>query len=106
MSLLIRYRRILLSHPAVALGGVLYRPRPLVRVTLINGSTTVLGDGLLDTAADDTVFPDSTAARLGIALSNAPTGSAAGVASAASVIRFAQIVLRLTDGREWCEWLA
>jgi hypothetical protein len=74
MSLLFKYRRVPILRPAVALGGVLYRPRPIVRVTLINASATAITDGLLDTGADDTVFPESTALHLGIDLTGAPTG--------------------------------
>ena len=106
MSLLFRYRRVPIPHPAVGLSGVLYRPRPLVFVTLISGANTAIANGLLDTGADDTVFPDSVAARLGLDLGNAPLGEATGVASTAVPIRYAQVTLRLTDGREFCEWLA
>src|SRR5262249_51196951 len=90
MSMLFAYRRVPLTRPAVALGGVRYRPRPIVFVTLMTPSVVAGADALLDTGADDTVFPDFLAARLGLDLSNAPTGDAAGVASTASAIRYAQ----------------
>jgi hypothetical protein len=106
MSLLFRYRRVPILQPAVALGGTMYRPRPLVLVTLLSGPNTAIDNGLLDTGADDTVFPDSVAVRLGLDLRNAPLGEAAGVASAPVSIRYAQVTLRLSDGRELCEWPA
>jgi len=61
--------------------------------------------GLLDSGADDTVFPDLVAA--GIGLSQAPTGGASGVGSmSAVVLRYAEVVLRISDGREHREWPA
>jgi hypothetical protein len=106
MSLLFRYRRVPILHPAVALGGGLYRPRPLVLVTLLSGSNTAIANGLLDSGADDTVFPGSVALRLGLDLSNALLGEATGIAASAVPVRYAQVALRLTDGHEFCEWSA
>jgi hypothetical protein len=85
---------------------VLYRPRPLVHVTLLSGSNTAFANGLLDSGADDTVFPDSVALRLGLDLSNAPLGEATGIIATPVPVRYAQVTLRLTDGHEFCEWLA
>ncbi len=44
--------------------------------------------------------------QLGLDLSNAPPGEAGNVASTPIPIRYAQVTLRLTDGHEFCEWLA
>jgi hypothetical protein len=80
MSLLFKYKRVPLLRPAIALGGVLYRCRPIVFVSLIAPGVTAPANGLLDTGADDTVFPDSLAVRLGLDLANAPVGEVTGVA--------------------------
>jgi len=63
-------------------------------------------DALVDPGADDSVFPDSVANRLGIDLGNAPIGTGAGVGLAAVPLRFAEISLRMTDGQEKREWQA
>ncbi len=106
MSLLFRYRRVPILQPAIALGVVQYRPRPIVLVTLLSGSNTAIANGLLDSGADDTVFPDSVALRLGLDLHSAPLGEVTGVLAAPVPVRYAQIMLRLTDGHEFCEWPA
>jgi hypothetical protein len=63
-------------------------------------------DATLDTGADDTVFPESMAPILGIDLTAAPSLPAQGVGMARMPLRYAQVTLRLTDGRERCEWPA
>jgi hypothetical protein len=62
--------------------------------------------GLLDSGADDTVFPEHLAPVLGVDLSNAPTGRAGTPAGAVFPIRYARVGLRITDGIEWREWQA
>jgi hypothetical protein len=106
MSLLFPYYQVKVRRPVVPLGGRTVRPRALVRTTVIGPSGTDISDCLLDTGADDTVFPDAFASRLGLDLSNAPLGEVVGVASTPVPIRYAEVTLRLTDGREFCEWLA
>jgi len=60
----------------------------------------------LDPGSDDCVFPLSLAAKIGVDLTNAPAGEAAGVGKAPVALRFAQVKLRLVSGEEWCEWPA
>jgi hypothetical protein len=63
--------------------------------------------GLLDIGADDTVFSDVVASHIGIDLFHAPTGGASGVGPmAAVVLRYAEVVLRISDGKEHREWPA
>jgi hypothetical protein len=69
-------------------------------------TATVTREALLDSGADDTVFPETVATLAGIDLTNAPTGQAAGVGMTAVVVRYAEVTLRLTDGREFREWPA
>jgi hypothetical protein len=106
MPLLFPYVQLPSRRPIIPLGGRMTRPRALVWVTATGPKNTSYERCLLDSGADDTVFPDSAATRLGIDLTNAPVGEATGVASTPVPVRFVQVPLRITDGREWCEWLA
>ncbi|MGH7171371.1 MAG: aspartyl protease family protein [Gemmataceae bacterium] len=64
--------------------------------------------GLLDTGADDTLFPEHIATRLGIDLSNAAIGHMKTATLMSVPVRYAQVLLRITDGveqREWPAWV-
>jgi hypothetical protein len=63
-------------------------------------------DAILDTGSDDTVFPERAAARIGIDLTNAPLGEAAGVGVTPVQLRDAEVALRISDGTERREWRA
>ena len=104
MSLRYRYKSVRMRTPVVSLGGRSERPRPLVSVALVGPTNTAALEAVLDTAADDTVFPEDTAAAIGLDLSSAPTGTAAGVGGGSGVLRYAEVTLRLTDGHEQREW--
>jgi hypothetical protein len=101
-----RYRRVKIRRPAPGLGGSLVRPRPIVTVSLMSPTAFDVQDALVDSGADDTVFPEDVAIRLGLDLSNAPVGEASGVGSVAIQLRFAALELRLTDGHEFRQWTA
>ncbi len=95
-------------QPVLTLNGRYSRPKPLIPVRILGPSGDRITVGLLDTGADDTIFPASWAPSLGIDLSSAPTGTAAGVGMASSVVRYAQASLRITDGvevRTWPAWV-
>jgi len=100
------YRRFRARQPVLALGGRAERPRPHVLATLIGPTASSVEDAFLDSCADDTVFPDAVARDIGIDLSNAPTGEAAGIGSSSTTIRYAKVELRLTDGKEFRRWRA
>ncbi len=106
MSLRFAYVRFRRPHPVLTLGGRYQRARPIVTVTLIGPAGSVPIDSLLDTAADDTVFSERTAATLGIDLTNAPAGICEGVGSGPVPVRFAEVTLRLADNQEQREWKA
>jgi len=78
-----------------------------VPVTLIGPSDSRLRQALLDPGADDTVFPESLAAVIGVDLSHAPGGTGAGVGASKSNVplRYAQVTLRLESQGERSEWL-
>src|SRR5262249_14768080 len=63
-------------------------------------------DAHLDTGADDSLFPDALATRLGIDLGNSPMSHGAGVGLGTVSLRFAQVTLRLASGTERREWPA
>jgi hypothetical protein len=105
MTMLFRYRLLPVSRPPVALGGRWVRPKPLITTSLIGPTNTWISDGLLDTGADDTVFSEDAADVLGLDLTNARRGSGLGLGLATLSLRFAEVTIRLTDGREQREWL-
>lgn len=106
MSLHFAYKLFATPKPVVTLGGRWVRPRPMCHISVMGPAGSFIYLGHLDSGADDTVFPDAAAAGLGIDLSSAPTGEAAGVTSAPLPLRYAQVTLRLTDGVEYREWPA
>jgi hypothetical protein len=63
-------------------------------------------DCLLDSGADDTLFPEVAALVLGIDLTGAPTASATQANGAAISYSYASAILRISDGTESCEWVA
>jgi hypothetical protein len=104
MSLYFRYQSVPTKRPIVPLGGRWSRPRPLITVTVIGPTGTRVDRGILDTASDDTVFPETVAADIGLDLTQAPTGVASGVGGTNVLLRYAEVTLRITDGRERREW--
>jgi hypothetical protein len=106
MGLLFPYKIVPVHHSVVSLGGRWSRPRPLITVSVIGSSETYPVDGLLDTGADDTIFPEHVAARIGLDLTNAPVGQATTATVANAPLRYAQVHLRITDGKEQREWPA
>src|SRR4051794_31519212 len=105
MSLRFPYQQTAKVRPIVPLKGRGTRPRPVVPVALLGPSEAVPQDALLDTGADDTIFPERVAAFAGIDLTNAPQGTGGGLGIGA-VVRYAEVTLRLSDGRERREWRA
>ena len=106
MSLLWHYRLKNRPQPVWTLGGRYVRPRPLVDFAVVGPAGLVADVGLLDTGADDTVLPEKIARQIGIDLTLAPSGSAAGVGLSSIPVRYALVSLRLSDGQEFREWPA
>jgi hypothetical protein len=106
MSLLFRYTPVPVGHPVVPLPGRVVRPRPLILIGLTGPTGSWATEALLDTGADDSVFSDQVAAHLGINLAGAPIGAGAGAGSGAIPLRYAEVELRLSDGKEQREWTA
>ena len=89
-----------------SLPGRTARPRPVIPIAIIGPGASYPINATLDTGSDDTVFPESVAAAIGLDLSAAPTSSAQGVGAVATTLRYAEVVLRLKDGNQQCEWPA
>lgn len=100
------YRRPSISQPAWTLGGLTHRPQPVITASIIGPLRTVVRAALIDTGADETVFPADIAIQAGIDLTNAPTWIAHGVGGAMLAVQGAEVVLRITDGVEFREWTA
>ncbi len=108
MSLFFRYKVVPVYHSVVSLGGRWSRPRPMITVSIIGSGNTRPIDGLLDTGAEDTVFPERLASFLGVDLSNAPQERMSTADGSPLSVRYAYVTLRLTDGverREWPAWV-
>ncbi|HKI30383.1 MAG TPA: hypothetical protein VKA46_00730 [Gemmataceae bacterium] len=102
-----RYKLISTPYPVISLGGRFVRPRPLVDVSVIGRHGTRIRQALLDSGADDTVFDAALAAVIGVDLTNAATVSVNLAAAGGMIpVRYAPVMLRLTDGREMREWPA
>jgi hypothetical protein len=106
MSLVFPYKLLPTQKPVPSLDGRMTRPRPLVTITLIGPSGIYVRNGLVDPGSDDTVFSQDAANVIGIDLTHAPAGAAAGIGTNVVPVRYAKAVLRLTDGHEFREWPA
>jgi hypothetical protein len=106
MTMVFRYRRYKAPQPLWAFRGLTYIPRPVLSVSIVGPTITWVGSALLDTGADYTTFPESAADTLGLDLLDAEVVSASGVGLAGSVLRLAEVTLRITDGHEFREWPA
>ncbi len=106
MALIFRYRLFPLGRPIVSLGGRFSRPRPVVDVTITGPARERSRQVLLDSGADDSVFPEALAGLLGVDLTQCPETIGSGIGGTPVPLRYAEVKLRLTDGKELREWPA
>lgn len=106
MTLRFRYRAVRTGQPIPSLGGGTQRARCIVDVGVAGAAGTRVTDALLDSGADDCVFPDALAGVLGIDLTSAPTRTLVGLNGPPTVLRYAPVRLLLSDGLEHREWPA
>jgi hypothetical protein len=93
--------------PQPALGGGVLRYRPILAVRITGPGGGALLDGVLDTGADDIVFPDTVAPRLGLDLSRAERRDVGLVGRKSVPCDYAPVELRITDGiSETYRWTA
>lgn len=90
MSLRFRYQLSPTGRLIIPLGGRTVRPRPLIAVTIVGPRGSRVREAILDTAADDTVFPESLTNVIGGDLTDAPTGVGSGVGLVSVPLRYAQ----------------
>jgi len=100
------YRRLPVSRPVLPLGGISYREKPALSVTVVTPVQRWVHASMVDSGADDTIFPDSVATFLGIDLTNAPQGDALHVGGQSVAYRYARVGLSISDGMERYEWEA
>jgi hypothetical protein len=100
------YKRVGRPSPSISLNGRLDQPRPIIPVTLIGPSNSRLRTAHIDTASDESFFPEDVAIYIGIDLSNAPVESFKGMGGGRMVGRFAQVNVRMSDGIKFHEWPA
>ncbi len=83
------------------------RWRPLVPVLLIGptGKQRGFSRAVLDSGADDTVFPLAVAGLIGVNL-HSPTGHGLRWRGQAHPLRFGDVELELSDGIQVCRWPA
>jgi hypothetical protein len=92
------YRSRRAPSPVRSLGPAQLRYRPICAVRITGPGGNALRDGLLDSGAEDTVFPESVAPLIGLDLSQAPQYTVGLAGRGPMVCRFAQVTLWLTDG--------
>ncbi len=100
------YYALKTRRPVYPLGGITVRQVPIHSLRLLGPLGDLARDCRLDPGADDSIFPEWVAHRLGIDLSSAPVGEARPVGGAPIQYSFAPITFHLTDGLEICEWSA
>jgi Aspartyl protease len=93
--------------PVPALLGQTVRYKPVIPITVTGPKNQEARQILVDTGADDIVFPEALAARLGVDLSSAIPGSGHGIGAAQPVpVLFAPVILQLSDQQETYRWRA
>jgi hypothetical protein len=93
--------------PVLTLGGRLSRPKPVVPLLVTGPGSTALTDVLLDSGADDVVFPTRLAARVGVSLQGSPQAQFLGAGNAQpSPVFYAPVILELRRHQASCRWRA
>jgi hypothetical protein len=90
--------------PVPSLGGGQVRYKPVIAIEVTGPGGKAPCQILVDTAADDVVFPFDLAVRLGVNLTGASQGHASGVGSPPVPLLYAPVILQLqaqTEVRRW-----
>jgi hypothetical protein len=106
VSLRFPYQHYSSARPIISLPGRAHRSRPVIAVTLLGPAASLSKDALVDTGADDTIFPENVARTVGIDLSAAPQMTVSALGTNAIPLRLVQVMLRVADANEQREWLA
>jgi hypothetical protein len=100
------YLPVATLHPVYPLGGAFLRHYPIVPAQISGPLAVRLKDCLVDSGADDTIFPLSVAEKVGVDLTGAAVGEARRVGGGSVPYRYAPVILRLSDGQETYQWKA
>jgi len=96
-----------LKVPTPSLGGSMVRYKPVVPLSIIGPGGQVTHPALVDTGADDVVFPANVAAHIGVDLTAALPGEARGLGGSKPVpLLYAPTILLLADATQSCRWRA
>jgi hypothetical protein len=103
--LIFSFRTYQSPTPVVSLGGSRTRVRPVISITAIGPTGQDSRPILVDSGADDIVFPIDMAARLGVDLTAAAQRQAGGIGTHTQVgLLYAPVILEVTDKVETCRW--
>jgi len=92
---------------APSLRGSTVRYKPVLALTVIGPGGQDIVEALVDSGADDVVFPIRVANTIGVNLSAAFVGQAQGLGGNQPVgLLYAPVVLLLSDGTQACQWRA
>ncbi len=94
------------NRPVDSAEGIRVRHVPIMSVRLLGPLGLFDWDGRVDSGADDTIFPEWIAQRIGVDLTKAPWGESGSVGGSPIRYRYATVTLYLTDQVESCEWKA
>jgi hypothetical protein len=92
--------------PRLTLGGGSIRHRPIIPVRITGPLNFIVRDSLPDTGADETIFEEWIAARVGVDLSQAPAETVSLVNRPPLPCQYATVELLITDMRESYCWPA
>lgn len=96
-----------LRVPVPGRGGRLMRYRPVIRIGIVGPKAEVQTRVLVDTGADDIVFPWDIASQIGVDLTGAAQLTATGpTSSTPATLVFTPVILRLWDGHDSAWWRA
>lgn len=78
--------------------------RPVITIRIIGPKAGARWDALVDTGADETLFPWSLAETLGIELDHQMTSEAAGISGDRLKIHYGHVDLRVESSQELVSW--
>lgn len=99
-----RYTQTPMPPALQLLTGRTSKGRPIIPVMLYGPAGSLLWDGLGDSGADWTVFPEPLARQVGLDLRHAVPCIARGVGGGSLLVHYLPVKMRVSDGLEAREW--
>ncbi len=78
--------------------------RPVITIRIVGPKSDARWDALVDSGADETLFPLSLAEALGVELDQQLTSEAAGISGVRLTIHYGDVELRIESGQEIIAW--